>query len=897
MSSVVLPVSLPASSLLFDGFELLPHERQLLARGTPVILGNRAFDLLLILGQRAGQLVTKSELLDFAWPGLVVEEHNIATQISTLRKLLGNGLIATVPGRGYRFTARVVQAARAGDGVSPLPAAWPPGHARLPKMTAPAVSPNSLTNLPAVLAPMIGRQTELAELAALVAGNPLVTVIGLGGFGKTLLVQKLLEAAQPGYEHGVCWVDLAGLSDGQAVPSAIATALGTPLGSGEPLAGLCAGVSPLHLLLALDNAEHLVEAVARVAESLIAAAPRLKLVITSQVPLQLRAERIFRLGGLGVPRLSREDGCPTGDGGSATVARRDADSIGAADALAHGAVALFVERARFADRHFELTDANARTVCVLCQRLDGCALALELAAARMPMLGIHALLGSMDERMRVLTRGHRDAPARQQTLRATLDWSHALLSKAEQVVFRRMAVFVGSAALADVRAVVSSDESGTGLDDWMALDLLGTLVDRSLVSLVSVPDSDEPRYRLLETPRAYALEQLIEAKEEDAVRHRHAQAMARRMDPLLLHGLGREALPGGDDRSHPSPDRDNMREAWAWSYRQGETELAIKIATALLSGLPMSAYTEKAAIAEAGEAMADAHGFLPGPLRVWFWWNTGWHWSNVYSRRRQEAALKCVTAAREPDAVPGHAMRLYMALGMLAMSSSSIGNANEADLALAEMKLTECAGWPPIWRLAGLRMQAIATSQLDRHRQARLLAVESVELHRTLGQDMAHSVSTLANLELAAGNTAAAVQVGIELITLLDGTRNQQELTIARMNLCAAWMAAGDVEAACQLARSGWTQALRFDFQPFWGDHLALLAALQQNFEVAAQLNGYADAGYRRYGAAREINEANSVARARTLARAGLGDAAFEQWRLAGESLRDDEIELLVFRK
>ena len=194
-------------------------------------------------------------------------------------------------------------------------------------------------------------------------------------------------------------------------------------------------------------------------------------------------------------------------------------------------------------------------------------------------------------------------------------------------------------------------------------------------------------------------------------------------------------------------------------------------------------------------------------------------------------------------------------------------------------------------------MQAISTSVLNRHAQARLLAVQSVELHRTLGQDMAHCLSTLANLELAAGKTEAAVQVGIELMALLDGTRHQQELALARINLCAARLAANEVEAACQLARDGCTQAARFEIQAAWADHAALLAALQQNFEVAAQLNGYADAGYRRYEATREVNEANSVGRARALARTALGDAAFEQWRLAGECLRDDEIEPLVFGK
>ena len=265
-------------NLYFEQFELQVHERQLLAEGEPLALGGRAFDVLLALAQRAGQLVTKNELLDQVWPGLVVEEHNIAAQISLLRKVLGNALIATVPGRGYRFIAKVnerpVQDRRAStsantDQIAPADQIIP--TPQLPSQQAPAAA-KLITNLPAVLTALIGRETELAELAALVGAHPLVTVIGPGGMGKTLLVQQLLDTQQAAYEHGVCWVDLAGLSDGDAVPSAIALAFGITLGMGDPLQNLSAAVAPFHILLALDNAEHLVQAVARVADAVGVAA-------------------------------------------------------------------------------------------------------------------------------------------------------------------------------------------------------------------------------------------------------------------------------------------------------------------------------------------------------------------------------------------------------------------------------------------------------------------------------------------------------------------------------------------------------------------------------------------------------------------------------------------------
>ncbi len=587
-------------NLHFERFELQVHERRLMADGEPVALGGRALGILLALAQRAGQLVTKDELLDQVWPGLVVEEHNIAAQISLLRKVLGNALIATVPGRGYRFIARVnktpVHDRRATSSAQPDPADQAIPTSQLPAQQAPAAA-KLITNLPAVLTHLIGRETELAELAALVGAHPLVTVIGPGGMGKTLLVQQLLDTQQAAYEHGVCWVDLAGLSDGDAVPSAIALALGIALGMGKPLETLCAALAPFHILLALDNAEHLVQAVARVADAVAGAAPRIKLIVTSQAPLQLRVEQLYRLGGLSLPLDVAGAALPT-----------------VSETLAHGAVGLFVARARAIDRNFALTDANLQAVCTLCRQLDCSALAIELAAARLPMLGVHGLLKSIDARMHMLTRGHRDAPTRQQSLRATLDWSHAMLEAPEQAVFRRMAVFVGSAALADILHVATD---ATGVPDrWVALDALGTLVDRSLVSLVPPERGDEPRYRLLETPRAYALEQLDAAGEEPAVRKRHAQAMAMRMAALLTQGLGLDVLVDFTSRRGADPDLDNLTAAWACQHH--ESELALENATILLHELPISSFPLKITIAQASEAMVTAEH--PAALRVWLWW-------------------------------------------------------------------------------------------------------------------------------------------------------------------------------------------------------------------------------------------------------------------------------------
>jgi len=367
--------------LRFGRFELQRSERRLLIDSRPVLLGARAFDLLAVLAERPGELVGKNELLDRVWAGLVVEEGNIAVQVNALRKVLGADRIGTVPGRGYRFMANV--------------------ESQVLDTTAMAEPvPDLQTRLPRALPALLGRAGDLATLGALVDGHALVSVIGAGGIGKSLLVQHLLDARRRAHRHGVCWVELAGVTEAAALPSTVAEALGVRLGGGDPFEALAFAVGPLDLLLALDNAEHLRDDVGRLAARLIDAAPALKLVVTSQVRLGLATERVMRLSTLDLP--------PSG--------------AGVEQARATGAVALFVDRAQAADARFALTDANVASVAAVCRSVDGLALAIELAAARAPMLGIHGLASSMGDQLKLLTRNrNRAAPARQQTLRATLE--------------------------------------------------------------------------------------------------------------------------------------------------------------------------------------------------------------------------------------------------------------------------------------------------------------------------------------------------------------------------------------------------------------------------------------------------------------------------------------------
>ncbi len=822
------PATLPPppaalGSLRFGRFELQPHERRLLVDGEPVLLGGRALDVLTLLAERAGSLVTKNELLDRVWPGLVVEEHNIVTQVSGLRKVLGGDLIATIPGRGYRFTARVERAADA----EPTP---PPP---LSPDAEPAAALALRTNLPATLPPLIGRDAELRDLQAATATHRVVTLLGAGGTGKTLLAQHLLRQAQASFEHGVCMVDLAPVTDAAAVAGAVATALGVAAGRRDPLAGLCEAMAPLRLLMVLDNAEHLLAEVARVVDALHRTAPDVRMVITSQAPLRLSAERPFRLGGLALP--------PAG----ASVQQ----------AAVCGAVALFVDRARVAARRFELNDETLAPVLHLCRQLDGSALAIEMAAARLPLLGLAGLVSALDERLALLTHNQRDRPDRQQALRAMLDWTHALLSEAEQKVFRRLAVFVGSARLAAAQEVAMDDE----LDAWAVLDALAGLVDRSLVALVDT--GGEPRYRLLESPRAYALQRLQAAGEADRTRARHVRATT----AFFVHEISR--IYSTESRSREAriealrPDFGNGLAAFDLAVKAGDALGTLRLGWALMSVLPFSMHRELQVLLDPCEALLES-GAPPALLaEVCF---SIWTCRGSQDPARAERVVPIgLAAARAAVTAGADAGLLYRCLGAMATLHAKAGNAAEADAAIAEAKALERPDWPLRLRMCHTDDQRRVAKYLGRMEASLTLSRQYLQMRQDAGAGTVPALSGLADTELAAGQAEAAVRTGTALVAQLEGTREEQELAHARLNLCAAFLALDQLQPASRTAALGWKTAERFGMQAWWADYLALLAALDGRPQAAALLLGFADAAYERTQDHREPNEAAAAARVR----------------------------------
>ena len=387
--------------------------------------------------------------------------------------------------------------------------------------------------LPFATSALIGRDVDVSSLLCLLNEHRIVTVVGAGGIGKTSVALRAAHdrcAAQP---QRAAWVELAPISDPTLLPATVAQALGLPVGRGDhPLPALVAGLRSSDALLVLDNAEHLVEAVARLVQAVAAGAPNVRLLVTSQAPLRVGGEHLFKLDGLAVP--------PHG--------------THAAQALEYGAVALFVSQAQAADRLFALTDTNVAAVIELCRRLDGIALALKLAAARLPLFGLGGLSSRLAERFRVLDAGERDAPSRQHTLRAALDWSYRLLSEQEQALFRRLGVFMGGFTLELAVAVAGEAQGEAGV-----VNALAALVDRSLVTTDA---ADPPRFGLLESAREYALVLLAEADEEFDARRCHAKAVAelfQRADESFWE------MPDASWLATTAPELDNVRAALEWS--------------------------------------------------------------------------------------------------------------------------------------------------------------------------------------------------------------------------------------------------------------------------------------------------------------------------------------------
>jgi predicted ATPase/DNA-binding winged helix-turn-helix (wHTH) protein len=523
-------------ALAFGPFRLLPGRRVLLDGERSVPLGNRALDLLIALVENAGRTLSQDDLMACAWPGVKMDDSNLRVHLAALRKRLGDDgqrYIVNVPGRGYAFLAPVQPGATMSTAAAPpTTAAWQP---------------------PFAVPQVIGREALIEEVETRLAARRLVSLVGPGGIGKTSLALAVAARRGTRLEQGARYVDLVPVSDGRQLPAALAAALQIGQFGADLLPGVLSHLAPQQVLLVLDNCEQVVAEVAELAERLLRSLPGVELLVTSREPLRCEGEWVQRLRPLPLPGLPADDG-----------------ALSAAQALAYPGVQLFVERAAAAFDAFHFDDAAVPAVVEICRRLDGIPLAIELAAARLDMLGLGGLLAGLDDRFALLTRGRRTALPRQRTLAATLEWSHALLDPDEQVLFRRLAVFVGSFT-PDAAAALNGDATQTQM-------LLAGLVLKSILN--SDLGGSGAVYRLPESMRHHAAGKLRDSGEEETMRARHAALCLRR---LAAAHADAATLPAQDWRQRHAPQIDDLREALRWTLKTpGQASAGIALAASAL---------------------------------------------------------------------------------------------------------------------------------------------------------------------------------------------------------------------------------------------------------------------------------------------------------------------------
>lgn len=832
----------------FGRFEVRPTERRLLVDGQPATLGTRAFDVLLVLIENRDRLVIKSELLDQVWPGLFVEENNLQVQVSALRKLLGAQAVVTVPGRGYRFAL-------------PLDAEAPAAAETLPAQALHFPLPLSR--------PLFGREQDLLALEQLLQTHHLVSIVGTAGIGKTVLALAALHARKQAQRDGAVWVELSAVAAADLLPAAVAQAMALPASAGEcGRSALLAALAPQELLLVLDNAEHLLDGVAQFVQAIAARAPGVRVLVTSQAALRVENEYVFRLGGLSVP------------GADAPLH----------EAAGHGAVMLFAEQARAADHGFVLTPANVGSVISLCRQLDGMALAIRLAAARLPLLGLPGLEARLGDRLRMLSSVSRGSTPRQQTLSAALDWSHSLLAPAEQRVFRHCGVFVGGFSLELAVAVCR----GEALDEWAVIDALEGLVDRSLIDMEA---GSQPRYRLLECARDYARFKLDESGEREALRHRHAEAFTTLMDTAYEVYW---QTPDAPWLLRHAPEIDNVRAALDWSRLQ-QPELALRLMGAsgplfLLLGLAPEARQHcrlleplagsvTASTATSSATPSSMPSAMTAAARYWLE-RSRLHWGISNAAMLDYADRAAALYRRRDDDDKGRRRGIFLAL-RCAIGSNALA-ADEAACLLQEMAGLEEAGWPA--RLRSQRLFAeISVYLVSGQLEEAGFALESLYLLASsagLETMVSAALSGLATLSLAMGRLDEALHRSRELI--LSQRQHRDNFVLhALATVVSVQLLKGRLDEA-RTAMTDFVVASRsrdWEWLDLYADLFALLAALEGRAAACARLLGYADSAYAALGE-RDRNAALLRQRAGEISAALLDPAA--RLRLMAEGARMD---------
>jgi predicted ATPase/DNA-binding winged helix-turn-helix (wHTH) protein len=851
-----------ALSYRFGTWHLLPTQRLLEMDGQPVKLGGRAFDMLLALVEQRHRVLSKHELMDLVWPRLVVEENNLQVQMVALRKLLGHPAIATVPGRGYRFTLPVQVI---GDAVA---VAEPVVATAAVSSSTPAVRTG---NLPLPLPRLYGRDDDLQALLTLLHEHSLVTVAGAAGIGKTRLAERAATSTAEAAGLTAWWVELAPVGDATLVPQTAAQAIGALPGVGrDAVESIAAAIGGTPTLLVLDNAEHLLDGVVRFQQALAARVPALRWLVTSQEALRVPGEQVLRLNPLTLP---------------------EPGPVASAEAFGSGAVALFLARVLAADPRFAVRAEQADAVFDICRRLDGIPLALELAAARVSLLGLEGVRTRLDDRFKLLSAGSRAVLRRHQTLRAALEWSHTLLSEPEQRVFRRLGVFVGGFTL-DAAQPVAGDEA---IDGWDVIEHVGSLVDKSLVLTSTSTDAlAEPRCQLLESTRLFALEQLAQAGETEATLQRHAQAM----NTLLGTGtpLSKEWFGHGRRRAEVAAEVPNLRAACDWAVQGGgEAAQTVVLHNAMYASFSAAGLLREA-LARLQTLAARIDSTVPARQQAQFWKTVtmvGAGRADPFCRR---AAQRAVALWREQGDARPLLESLSLEIGVRARMGDLEGLAELIEQGLALMR----PEFPPNVRSNFHWAQHRWWLAQGRADEALRCALAQAEAIAGRGDGFEHVLlgGNAAWCELAGGNSAAAearARAAVQALRERGSTGNH--LGYPLQVLAEAVLAQGPsrFDEGLALAREAQPRLAADSDDAVLLEPLARAAAQRGRVEAAARVAGHVDAAFARSGQQPWPYEAERRAAIDALVRATLGESGLQrQLALGARMSREEAVALML---
>ena len=787
-------------NLIFGPYTLVEHQDSVVGPHGPIELSGRTVDLLKTLLAKPSELLSKSDLLDAVWPGIVVEENTLQVHMSALRKALGPGLIMTVHGRGYRYV-----------GPRPRPA---------PEQDRPTWGDG---NLELFRVDCVVRDVEREAVRNLLRQHRLVTILGAGGVGKTTLALAAATDSAAFFSDGVWVVDLAPLAEENLVESAIIQALGIPFRANlTPVRAIVEAIRGGNLLLLLDNCEHVAPAVARVVDQLLAGVPQLTILTTSQAPLALTDERLFKLAPFG---------------------SADGDDAQSEQFLAYCYEALGET----------LTAAERSLVRQLCRRLDGVALALKMAAARAATVGIAVVDRQIEELIAGLSAKWEPALDRHRSLEASLRWSYDLLPEPDRETLRLLAVFQGSFTLRGAIAV-----AGLASDDGIS-----ELISRSMI----VRDgSDRARYRLLETTRHFALAQLRTAGGEDVARTRHAAHL------LEVFSMSLDAWEVVQDRQWLAalqPDADNLRSAVEWSRSQANWSAYVALVSCsyrfwIQNQLP----GEGLAFAEAAWPHADhvpeeSKALLALGLAEFY---------RLY--RLDFRALDHVGVASAFYAAGFDATKHVQSLMLEGWSKTILLDDEGARAASAKME-DLAAGMPP----SKLKARALVLGAVHKWTagdkllgRARLEA--GLAMHIAMGNTRGYWKSIMLSAEIMhqKGDTMEAIALVLRVVPELQLYANAQEHAGQIDNLCVYYMAVGDYEAARPLVAECGARMPRDDKNAMWCifQNASELLAHDGELESAALLLGFVDAGFASWEDGRQATE--EMQRDRIIALLDAGD-------------------------